>query len=138
MGPKPTPKHSLDRIDVNGDYTPENCRWADAQTQSINRRVVKPVTIHGVTYPTQAAAANAYGIRRSDLCRRLKLGMTPEEAVEKRTGITVEGKEYPSIKAAARAFGLPYKTVHLRLKTGWNVDKAFTSPIWSHRYAPRD
>jgi hypothetical protein len=38
MGKKPSPKHSLDRIDVEGNYTPANCRWANIKTQNRNRR----------------------------------------------------------------------------------------------------
>jgi hypothetical protein len=38
MGRRPSEKHSLDRIDVNGHYEPGNCRWADAATQRANRR----------------------------------------------------------------------------------------------------
>lgn len=38
MGSKPSPQHTLDRVDVDGDYSPENCQWATWHGQARNRR----------------------------------------------------------------------------------------------------
>lgn len=51
MGPRPSPEHSLDRIDGAGPYAPENCRWATLEEQLLNRRSAYILTHDGRTQP---------------------------------------------------------------------------------------
>lgn len=47
MGERPSPQHSLDRIDVNGPYSPDNCRWATKVQQQRNTRSNKILEYNG-------------------------------------------------------------------------------------------
>ncbi len=49
VGPKPSPVHSLDRIDVDGNYEPLNVRWATRAEQRVNQRK-RARTTGGIVY----------------------------------------------------------------------------------------
>lgn len=73
MGKRPSKGHSVDRIDCNGDYTPENCRWATQHEQTRNTRRNVMVTIDGVT-KCQIDWAKELGIVDSTMRRRVARG----------------------------------------------------------------
>lgn len=73
MGPRPSSKHSLDRIDGNGDYEPGNCRWATSAEQNSNSRRNRYITYLGRS-ATLSQWAREFGICRSVLRGRLLMG----------------------------------------------------------------
>lgn len=71
---------TLDRINVNGGYCKDNCRWADAVTQMNNRSVNHYIEYNGEK-TTLTLAARANNINVSTLSRRLARGMSVEDAI---------------------------------------------------------
>jgi hypothetical protein len=115
---------TLDRVDVDGDYTPENCRWATAQEQQNNMRSNQHITYQGKTQ-TLAQWARELGLSYSALGYRYRNGWEPPELFSKENlkGRTVKHKveyegELITLKEAAKRSGIPMQTLYWRMRVG--------------------
>jgi hypothetical protein len=79
MGPKPEGM-SIERINNDAGYSPENCEWASKKTQARNRRGRRMLTVGGVT-KTMAEWAEEHGISLRTVWERCNLGWSEEAAV---------------------------------------------------------
>ena len=70
--------YTLDRIDVNGNYTPENCRWVTMRSQSTNRRDTIYLEYDGRIMPL-IYWAEEIGVKYCTLFARYKRGWSPEK-----------------------------------------------------------
>lgn len=82
MGRRPTPEHTLDRVNNDGNYEPGNCRWATIEEQRSNTRRNRHITAHGKTQTIMSWEKELH-VSHQTILRRLKLGATPEQALMK-------------------------------------------------------
>ncbi len=132
MGPKPSRRHSLDRIDGNGNYEPSNCRWATSVEQRRNTSRNKILTLNGESMCVSAWSEKT-GIPISVLVHRFQRGWTVERA------LTQPAKKMPKIfleyngkrqcmRQWSKELGINYSTIHQRYMTyGWSAERALST-----------
>lgn len=72
---------TIDRIDNDKGYSPDNCRWIRNEDQARNRRCNVRVSVNGIEYPSIAEASRAYGISPKAVRNRIKHGWSIEDAL---------------------------------------------------------
>lgn len=105
LGPRPSPQHTVDRINTNRGYEPGNVRWASVQEQARNK-------VSGLAYARGRVIEDpADAVRRQTLSERRKLGWSEEEiATIPRLGAIAYGrtrtqKTPESLRARLRRLG---------------------------------
>lgn len=134
IGPAPSEKHQLDRIDNNGNYEPGNVRWSTPKENCRNKSD-NIVFEHNGTTCTLTEHCERAGIRAALINNRIhNLGKSFAEALAmgpanvkahgKRLFVSWQGERITAAKLAAR-FNIPRSLFHKRLtKLGWTVQEA--------------
>ncbi len=130
MGPRPSKKYSLERINNNAGYSPENCRWATRKEQNRNTRFNRFVKI-GDDVKTLAEWVEISGLNKSTLVNRLESGWEAEKVlspqIRKHDLVCFKG-ETKSITEWANEYGILRSTVYSRLSRGYSFEEALTTP----------
>ena len=126
---------TIDRINNDEGYFPENCQWADFRAQANNKRNNHLITYKGIT-KTATQWAEEFGLNSQIITGRLKLGWSVEKALttkkmREKTGyrfFTYDGKTQ-TLSQWARETGINKRTLSYRIdRLGWSIEKALTTP----------
>ena len=112
---------TIDRIDNNSDYCPENCRWITNKKQCNNTRRNINIEYKGET-KTLTEWCEYLGLNYYTVQKRLKNGWNVEKAFEEKS------QQENSFSEICRQHNINAVTVYSRVKSGWTLEKALNTP----------